>query len=125
MLLGAVKSLRRPAVPVDFIDGDGRDWTVEAQVDTGFTGELTLPMSAIDRLGLESSGFSTYRVGGGSLTSFDSYHAAIRWGNSIRQVTVLASETFPLIGVGLLWYNNLSIDFRRGGDVSIAELDEG
>lgn len=122
MLLGAVNLLRCPSVPIVLVDGGGRDWSIEAQVDTGFTGELTLPISAIDSLGLEASGFSTYRVGDGSLTSFNSYYATIRSGNGVRYITVLESETDPLVGVGLLWDNNLSIDFRHGGDVSISEL---
>ena len=125
MLLGAVNLLRRPSVPITLVDGGGRDWSIEAQVDTGFTGELTLPISAIDRLGLESSGFSTYRVGGGSLTPFNSYDATIRWGNGVRYITVLASENFPLVGVGLLWGKNLSVDFSHGGNVSITELEDG
>ena len=94
-------------------------------MDTGFSGELTLPISAIDRLGLESSGFSTYRVGGGSLTPFSSYDAVIRWGNGVKYITVLASENFPLVGVGLLWGKSLSVDFRHGGDVIITELEDG
>ena len=121
-MLGAVNLLRRPLFPIVLVDSGGQDWPIEAQVDTGFTGELTLPISAIDRLRLESSGFSTYRVGGGLLTPFNSYDATIRWGNDVRYITVLESETEPLIGVGLLWDNNLSIDFRHGGDVSITEL---
>ena len=124
MLLGAVNLLRRPSVAIILVDAGGRDWSIDAQVDTGFTGELTLPISAIDRLGLESSGFSTYRVGGGSLTPLNSYDATIRWGNGLKYVTVLASETQPLIGVGLLWDHHLSIDFQHGGDVSISELSD-
>ena len=97
---------------------------MEAQVDTGFSGELTLPISAIERLGLESSGFTTYRLGDNSQTPFDSYHAAVRWAGDVRHITTLVSEHFPLIGVGLLWGNNLSVDFRHGGDVSITELED-
>ena len=97
---------------------------MEAQVDTGFSGELTLPISAIERLGLESSGFTTYRLGDNSLTPFDSYHATVRWAENERHITTLVSEHFPLIGVGLLWGNNLSVDFRHGGDVSITELQD-
>lgn len=57
------------------------------------------------------------------MTPFNSYDAAIRWGNGVKYITVLASENFPLVGVGLLWGNNLSVDFRHGGDVRITELE--
>ncbi len=35
---------------------------------------------------------------------------------------MLESEIFSVIGVNLLWDNNLSIDFKHGGDVTITEL---
>ena len=40
-------------------------------------------------------------------------------------VDVLESEITPLVGVGLLWGNNLSVDFRHGGEVRITELEHG
>lgn len=125
MIVGRVDQFRRPSISLLLIDEDGQEWPIEAHVDTGFSGELTLPAAAIERLGLGSSGFATYRLGDGSLLPFDSYDANIRWADDVRHVTALVSENFPLIGVGLLWGNNLSVDFRDGGDVSITELGDG
>ena len=47
------------------------------------------------------------------------------WHGRERVVNVLGSDVFPLVGVGLLWGNNLSVDFRHGGDVSITALEDG
>ncbi len=122
MIVGKVDQFHRPSISLVLVGEDGQEWSIEAQVDTGFSGELTLPMSAIERLGIESSGITTYRLGDGSLTPFDSYDATIRWADRVRHVTALVSENFPLIGVGLLWGTNLSVDFRNGGDVAVTEL---
>ncbi len=122
MIRGAVNLMRRPSITIALIGGTGQPWPIEAHLDTGFSGGLTLPKSAIERLELEFSGSTTYRTGNSVMTPFNSYEATIQWHNSIRNITVLESENFPLVGVGLLWGNNLSIDFRHGGDVIITEL---
>ena len=48
-----------------------------------------------------------------------------RWHNGLRRIIVLESEILPVLGVGLLWESNLSIDFVPDGDVTIEELREG
>ena len=44
------------------------------------------------------------------------------WHDISKEITVLEAEIWPVVGVGLLWQNNLSIDFTNGGDVTITEL---
>ncbi len=125
MIVGNVDQFRRLSISSALIDEDGQEWSIEVQIDTGFSGELTLPAAAVEQLGLGSSGFATHRLGEGSLTPFESHDATIRWADHIRHATALVSENFPLIGVGLLWGNNLTVDFRHGGDVRITELENG
>lgn len=123
MISGNVNLMRRPAITVVLIDSDGQDRTTEAHLDTGFTGDLTLPKAVIERLGLAPTGrLGRYRIGSGSTAAFNTYEGTIRWHDELRHVDVLESEIFAVIGVGLLWDNNLSIDFKHGGDVTITEL---
>ena len=121
---GTVNLLRRPEIEIVLINSEGQQQSIEAHLDTGFTGDLTLPMVAIARLNLSLTGNSSFRTGRGELTRFDLYEATISWQGNQRTINVLASEVFPLVGVGLLWGNNLSVDFRHGGDVSITELED-
>ena len=125
MTVGAVNLLRRPAINVALIDGNEQERSIEAHLDTGFTGNLTLPIAAIAQLELPFIGNTNFRIGDGVLTRFELYEATIRWQGDHRTINVLASEVFPLVGVGLLWGNNLSVDFRHGGEVRIAELGHG
>lgn len=123
MLNGAVNLLRQPAVSIVVIAANDQCWTIDANVDTGFSGDLTLPKSAIEQLGLPlATRSNSYRIGSGAMATFNTYDGTILWHDSRRKVTVLESEITPIIGVGLLWDNNLSIDFKHRGDVTITEL---
>ena len=125
VISGNVNSLRFPEITVVLFDSNGQDRAVEAHLDTGFTGELALPIAAIERLGLVRAGRSgQYRIGSGATVAFNIYDGTIRWRDETRRIHVLESEITPLVGVGLLWNNNLSIDFRHGGDVTITELPD-
>ena len=125
MISGSVNLLRCPAITVVLIDSSGQDRTIEAHLDTGFTGDLTLPIAVIERLELAPAGRSgRYRMGSGSAIAFNTYEGTVRWRDEIKRIHVLESEITPLVGVGLLWDNNLSIDFKLGGDVAITELPE-
>lgn len=124
MTVGAVNLLRRPEINIALIDREGREQSIEAHLDTGFTGNLTLPTAAIAQLELPFIGSTNFRIGDGVLTRFDLYEATIWWQGNLRTVHVLASEVLPLVGVGLLWDNNLSVDFKHGGDVRITELED-
>ena len=122
MIRGAVSALRFPSITIELIDGAGRSRTIDAHLDTGFSGELTLPKAAIAELGIKLLDRSNYRIGNNELALFNAYAATIRWHDGLRQVTALESEIFPVVGVGLLWGNNLSVDFVIGGAVAIREL---
>lgn len=125
MISGYVSLLRRPTIDVVLIDRNGQRRDVEAHLDTGFTGDLTLPYSAIEQLGLPFIAITSFRTATGTMTEFNTYDGTIVWHGQEQEINVLESNVFPLIGVGLLWGNHLSVDFRHNGDVSISELDEG
>lgn len=124
VIRGAVNLWRRPAIDVELIGAEGERQTIEAQIDTGFTGDLTLSSFAIEQLGFPFVAVTSFRTGEGSLVEFETYEGAVLWNGHQLVVNVLESEVFPLIGVGLLWGNNLSVDFRHGGSVTITEIEE-
>ena len=124
-IIGNVNLLRSPEISVVLVDSSGYDRTIEAHLDTGFTGDLTLPIDVIERLGLVAAGRSgSYRIGSGLTTAFNTYGGTIRWHDEVRRIDVLESEITPLVGVGLLWGNSLSVDFRHGGEVRITKLED-
>ena len=125
MISGAVNLMRKPVITLMVMDTNGQDRAVAVNLDTGFSDSLTLPKSAIEQLGLSPVDRSNFRIGNNALATFNTYDATIRWHDGLRRITVLESEIDPVIGVGLLWENNLSIDFVHGGSVTVAELPEG
>ena len=124
IISGYVNLLRRPTVDVALVDGNGQLWSIEAHLDTGFTGDLTLPSSAIEQLGLPFIAVTSFRTATGTMAKFNTYDGTIVWRGQERDIYVLESNVFPLVGVGLLWGNSLSVDFRFGGDVIIMELKD-
>ena len=123
MITGNVNLLRLPTIAVALIAGNGQRRTIEAHLDTGFSGDLTLPKVAIEQLQFPLLDRVNYVTGNG-MKLFNVYDGIIHWRGGIRYVSVLETEIFPVVGVGLLWDNNLSIDFKHGGAVTITELND-
>lgn len=122
MIAGTVGWLRRPTVSIEIVGRDGLARSVEVYVDTGFSGDLTLPKVAIERLSLLPNDAVNMQIGDGAYATFTTYQATILWRDVSREIVVLEFEIWPVIGIGLLWQCNLSIDFAPGGGVSITEL---
>ncbi len=95
---------------------------IEAIIDTGFTGYLTLPTALIDRLALSWKGRSQALIADGSIHIFDEYIGTVLWNEQDRTVEVAAADTTPLVGMGLLRRHSLRVDVVANGEVKIEEL---
>ena len=95
---------------------------IEAIIDTGFTGYLTLPTALIDRLALSWKGRSQALIADGSVHVFDEYIGTVLWNGQDRTVEVAAADTTPLVGMGLLRGHGLRVDVVENGSVKIEEL---
>ena len=95
---------------------------IEAIIDTGFTGYLTLPTALIDRLALSWKGRSQALIADGSIHIFDEYIGTVLWNGQDRTVEVAAADTTPLVGMGLLRRHSLRVDVVANGEVKIEEL---
>ncbi len=92
---------------------------IDAIIDTGFTGHLTLPMTLIDQLALSWRSRGHALLADGSLHVFDAYAATVLWNGLSRTVEVNAVETQPLVGMALLRGHTLRIDVVERGTVTI------
>ncbi|MCI0360773.1 MAG: hypothetical protein L0211_20030 [Planctomycetaceae bacterium] len=85
---------------------------LEAWIDTGFTGELVLPKNVIDSLKLVQSGTVDAELGDGSAVVLKTYSCRIDWFGREQSIEIVGNNgSLPLIGVGLLWSNRLTIDY--------------
>jgi clan AA aspartic protease len=101
---------------------DGQSQEVEAIIDTGFTGYLTLPSSTIESLGLPWLCREQGMLADGQLHIFDVYAATLLWDGLERIVEVEAAAVEPLIGMSLLAGNKLTLEVRAAGSVMIERL---
>ncbi|NJL82516.1 MAG: clan AA aspartic protease [Chloroflexaceae bacterium] len=95
---------------------------VEALIDTGFTGFLSLPLSTITALGLPWHFRDVGTLGDGSEVIFEMYKATVIWDGQIQVIDVAASEAEPLVGMSLLYGFKVQIEAVEGGTVTIEAL---
>jgi clan AA aspartic protease len=104
------------------VKNDAKTQLVDAVIDTGFSGFLTLPSSIIAVLDLTWKGRDIATLGDGSYCIFDVYIARVIWDGEYRTIDINKSETVPLIGMGLLRGYDLRIQAIEGGSVTIELL---
>lgn len=68
MLTGYVTSDKEAVIPIEVLGADGRIVQVEAGIDTGYSGFLTLPGRVIEDLDLTFVGPARAELGDGSGT---------------------------------------------------------
>jgi clan AA aspartic protease len=96
---------------------------VEAVIDTGFTGFLSLPLSIITSLSLPWHFRDMGTLGDGSEVIFDMYKATVIWDGQIQTIDVAASETDPLVGMSLLYGFRVQMEVIERGVVIIEALE--
>lgn len=111
-----------PMVPVELIASDGQIHVVEAVLDTGFDGELTLPREIIQRLGIPLYDDYVSRLADGRDIKVSGYEGQVMWHGRPRNILVLETEGDPLLGMYLLWRNRITIDNYANGPVVVEEL---
>ena len=122
MITGRVNTNLEATVRLSLRSRHGDETVVEAVVDTGYSGFLTLPVDLVKKLGLKFHKRGQAVLGDGTTVVFDTYEALILWDGRVRRVAIDAAEVDPLLGVRLLYGHAFSVDFIEGGDVVIQAL---
>ena len=120
MLTGRVDAQLQPIIGLTVRGPTGIARHVEALVDTGFAGSLTLPMSLIRVLALPWDGREIGIMADGTVHSFEVFLAGVEWDGTVRTISVFAADSQPLIGAELLAGHDLFIRMVNGGAVTIA-----
>jgi clan AA aspartic protease len=101
---------------------DSQRQMVDAVIDTGFTGFLTLPLSVLTDLNLQAYRREEGILGDGSTCIFDVYRGLIIWDGELRRIDINESDTEPLVGMSLLYGYRIQLDAIEGGMVTIQAL---
>lgn len=118
MIAGWVSDSREAIISL-VVSGPGGSINIDAVIDTGFDGSLSLPPPLVSKLDLPLQGSARTVLGDGSRIVFDFYEATVIWDGLARRVSVDEADTDPLVGMGLLAGYELSIEVVKGGAVAI------
>ena len=106
---GNVNELFEAEISVEFLDSLDQ---ISVVIDTGFNGDLVLPVKIIDELNLKSLYRMDIALVGETTKEVDFFRGQIKWLNDeILTVDVIADESF-LIGTNLLRHGKLWIDYQ-------------
>jgi clan AA aspartic protease len=113
---------RHALVSVTFRRPNQPDLALEFVVDTGFAGFLTLPLAAVQILGLPYQFDTPANLADDSEIELQVFGATILWNGMERDVRVLTTGKRPLLGTSLLEGCELVAQFHENGLVTIDEL---
>jgi clan AA aspartic protease len=122
MLTGHVTSDNEAILPIAVLGTDGRMVEVDAAIDTGYNGFLTLSKTVIEELDLSFVGPTRATLGDGNEVNLDLFLGIIQWEGGPRDVLVLETEGGTLVGMALLGGYRVTMDVEPGGMISIESL---
>ena len=122
MITGSINADIEAVILLPVVGPNRQQHTVDGVIDTGFSGDLTLPAAVIASLGLTWLGREQGILADGSTDLFDVYSATVVWDGQPRPVEIQAATAQPLVGMNLLHRHSLRINIVKGGPVEIVAL---
>ena len=119
MIEGVVNAAREAVVTLYLQEPEGRTRDIEAVVDTGYSGFLTLPTPLVTELGLPFAYMGQAILANDAHVDFDVHYVTVLWDGQPRDIEADATGSTPLVGMLLLDRHNLNIDVVDGGRVVI------
>lgn len=119
MIRGYVNDVYEAVVPFTLQGPSGHTRDIEAVIDTGYTGFLTLTRALVTELQLPYRNRDLAVLADGREAVFDVYEVTVLWDGHDRQVDAYVSDASPLVGMRLMDGHNLNIEVVNGGFVAI------
>lgn len=112
---------RELVIPLTLWGVGGRRRRIEAVIDTGFDGWLSMPPSIIRELGTWTP-LAQAMLADGSTSVFDIFEGTVTWDRRRRVIPIDEADTTPLVGTELLAGYELNARIEPGGDLAIRSL---
>ena len=119
MMTGRMTARREATLRLTVLGPDQRQHAVDAVLDTGFNGFLTLPSHVVQTLRLPFVGHRRATLADGSIVVLDLYLATVLWHEQEREVLVLQADGELLVGMALLYGSRVVLHVVDDGDVLI------
>jgi clan AA aspartic protease len=120
-VISGIVTSGQATVILTFLLSNGSRVPIEFVIDTGFTGELCLPLEAVSLMGLTLHD-TLANLADNTEVSLPLHEAIVLWDSVERDVLIVATGRRPLLGTALLDEQELVIQFTDGGLVTIDEL---
>ncbi|CAN1212291.1 Clan AA aspartic protease [Tumidithrix helvetica PCC 7403] len=122
MIAGIVSADFEPIISLSICSSDGKVYTQDAIVDTGFNGWLSLPPDLISQLDLSWKRRGRAILGDGSECVFNVYEAILVWDGDYLTVPIDEADSEPLVGMSLMEGYQLIIQVFEGGNVELHKV---
>jgi clan AA aspartic protease len=122
MIPGVVNGNLEATIRLMVRGSGGQELEIEAVIDTGFNGFLTLSPALVGQLGLLHIGQSRALLANGQEEILDLYEVTLQWDGQWRTVETDAADTDALVGMSLLYRYSVYVEAVEGGQVVIAAL---
>jgi len=91
-------------------------------IDTGFEGDLVLPVALASRLCGPATGVRVRRLADGSRRDIPVHEVELSWHGADRLTEVLALGDEPLVGTALMEGHHLHVEIIEGGEVLVEPM---
>lgn len=122
MITGVVNERLEAVISLEVRRPDGDARMVDAVIDTGDSGYLTLPGQVITALGLPFMTTGSAVLADGSTVRFSIYEAAVLWDGQAQLLELDEADTEPLLGMAMLERHDLHIQVADSGRVTVERL---
>ncbi len=123
MISGIVNADFEPVIPLSICGSDGKVYTQDAIVDTGFNGWLSLPRDLITQLNLKWKRRGRAILGDGSECVFNVYEAVLVWDGNFLTIPIDEADSEPLVGMSLMEGYQLMVQVFEGGRVELSKVN--
>ena len=122
MIQGVVNAAYEAVVSITLQSAEGRTHEIEAVVDTGYTGFLTLPPTLVNELRLPFAYVGRAFLANDDQVEFNVHNITLLWDGEPRDIEADATGSTPLVGMLLLDEHSLNIEVKSGGKVVIQAM---
>ena len=122
MISGMVNADFEAIISLSICDSDGKSYTQDVIIDTGFNGWLSLPPDLINQLNLKWKRRGRAILGDGSECVFNVYEAVVIWDGDYLTIPIDEADSEPLVGMSLMEGYQLTVQVFEEGKVEIHKI---
>ena len=123
MIEGVVNADYVPVVTLTILSPTGQSQEIDAVVDTGFNGVLTLPPELVADLELAFASIGRANLADGNEAVFNNHGLTTLWDGQPRYIEASAVGDTPLLGMQLLAQHSLYMEVEPGGRMVIQSME--